>query len=207
MRAWHAMVPAMPPARAICVFCGSSPGDDPAFVAAAQALGRALATSGRALIYGGSKIGLMGVVADAALAAGGRVTGVIPRGLVDKEVAHQSLTELRVVAGMHDRKAAMADLADAFVALPGGLGTLEELFEVWTWALLGLHAKPVALLRVSGFFEPLIQFLDSLVAHRFVRREHRDLLIVDDDPVNLLARLDAWRPAAAQPKWIERGEE
>jgi hypothetical protein len=194
-------------ARAICVFCGSSPGDDPSFVTAAEALGRAVANSGRALVYGGSKIGLMGALANAALAAGGRVTGVIPRSLVDKEVAHQSLTELRVVAGMHDRKAAMADLADAFVALPGGLGTLEELFEVWTWALLGLHAKPVALLRVAGFFEPLIQFLDSLVAHRFVRREHRDLLIVDDDPVNLLARLDAWRPPAAQPKWMARGQE
>ena len=201
------MVSGMPRIRAICVFCGSSPGDDPAFVAAAEALGRAVATSGRALVYGGSKTGLMGAVADAALAAGGRVTGVIPRGLVEKEIAHQSLTELRVVAGMHDRKAAMADLSDAFVALPGGLGTLEELFEVWTWALLGLHAKPVGLLRVAGFFEPLIQFLDSLVAHRFVRREHRDLLIVDDDPVNLLARLDAWRQAAAQPKWIVRGEE
>src|SRR5690349_23015992 len=138
----------MPPARAICVFCGSSAGDDPAFTAAAEALGRAVAASGRALIYGGSKSGLMGAVASAALAAGGRVTGVIPRGLVNKELAHQSLTELRVVAGMHDRKAAMADLAEAFVALPGGLGTLEELFEVWTWAQLGLHAKPVALLSV-----------------------------------------------------------
>jgi len=124
-----------------------------------------------------------------------------------KEVAHQSLTDLRVVAGMHDRKAAMADLADAFVALPGGLGTLEEFFEVWTWAQLGLHAKPVALLRVAGFFDPLSQFLDALVTHGFVRREHRDRLIVDDDPANLLARLDAWQPVAAQPKWIERGEE
>ena len=191
------MVPTMPPARAICVFCGSSPGADPAFVAAAEALGRAVATSGRALVYGGSKIGLMGAVANAALVAGGRVTGVIPRSLVEKEIAHESLTELRVVAGMHDRKAAMADLADAFVALPGGLGTLEEFFEVWTWALLGLHAKPVALLRVPGFFDPLIQFLDSLVAHGFVRREHRDLLIVEDHPVSLLARLDAWRPAGS----------
>ena len=201
------MVPAMPPARAICVFCGSSPGDDPAFVAAAEALGRAAATSGRALIYGASKLGLMGALANAALAAGGGVTGVIPRSLLKKEVAHESLTDLRVVAGMHDRKAAMADLADAFVALPGGLGTLEEFFEVWTWAQLGLHAKPVALLRVAGFFDPLIQFLDALVTRRFVRQEHRDLLIVDDDPVSLLARLDAWPPAAAQPKWIERGEE
>jgi uncharacterized protein (TIGR00730 family) len=201
------MVAAMPSARAICVFCGSSPGDDPAFVAAAEALGRAVAISGRALIYGGSKTGLMGAVADAALAAGGRVTGVIPHSLIEKEVAHGALTELRVVTSMHDRKAAMADLADAFVALPGGLGTLEELFEVWTWAQLGLHAKPVALLRVGAFFDPLIQFLDALVAHRFVRREYRDLLILEDDPVSLLARLDAWRPPAAQPKWIERGQE
>jgi uncharacterized protein (TIGR00730 family) len=201
------MVAAMPPARAICVFCGSSPGDDPAFVAAAEALGRAVATSGRALVYGGSKTGLMGAVANAALAAGGHVTGVIPRSLIKKEVAHESLTELRVVAGMHDRKAAMADLADAFVALPGGLGTLEEFFEVWTWAQLGLHAKPVALLCVPGFFDPLIQFLDALVTHGFVRPEHRDLLIVDDDPESLLTRIDAWRPAAPQPKWMGRGQE
>lgn len=197
----------MPAVRAICVFCGSSPGDDPAFMAAAGALGRAVAMSGRALIYGGSRTGLMGAVAGAALAAGGRVTGVIPRGLIEKEVAHESLTELRVVAGMHDRKAAMSDLADAFVALPGGLGTLEELFEVWTWAQLGLHAKPIALLGVSGFFDPLLQFLDGLVAHGFVLREHRDRLLVDDDPVSLLARLDAWTPQASQPRWIERGEE
>jgi uncharacterized protein (TIGR00730 family) len=197
----------MPPVRAICVFCGSSAGDDPAFLAAAEALGRAVATSGRALIYGGSRTGLMGAVAGAALAAGGRVTGVIPRGLVEKEVAHDALTELRVVAGMHDRKAAMSDLADAFVALPGGLGTLEELFEVWTWAQLGLHAKPIALLCVPGFFEPLLQFLDGLVAHRFVLREHRDRLIVDGDPINLLARLDAWAPPSDPRRWIERGEE
>ena len=197
----------MPPIRAICVFCGSSPGDDPSFVAAAEALGRAAATSGRALIYGGSKLGLMGVVANAALAAGGHVTGVIPRSLMEKEVAHESLTDLRVVAGMHERKAAMADLADAFVTLPGGLGTLEEFFEVWTWAQLGLHAKPVALLCVPGFFDPLIQFLDALVTRRFVRQEHRDLLIADEDPVSLLARLDAWRPTALRPKWIERGQE
>ena len=201
------MVGGMPSVRAICVFCGANAGDDPVFVATAAALGRAVASSGRALVYGGSKSGLMGALADAALAAGGRVTGVIPHSLVNKELAHESLTELRVVAGMHDRKAAMADLADAFVVLPGGLGTLEEFFEVWTWAQLGLHAKPVALLRVPGFFDPLIQFLDALVAHRFVRQEHRDLLIVDDDPVNLLARIDAWRPTATQPKWIQRGEE
>jgi len=196
----------MPPARSVCVFCGASTGDDPAFAAAARALGRALGQSGRALVYGGGKVGLMGAVADAALAAGGRVTGVIPRRLMKKEVAHDGLTEMRVVGSMHDRKAAMGDLSDAFVALPGGLGTLEELFEVWTWAQLGLHEKPVALLRVAGFFDPLIQFLDALVARGFVRREQRDLLIVDDDPARLLARLDAWQPAA-HPKWLERGEE
>jgi len=181
----------MPFARSICVFCGSSPGVDPAFVAAAGALGHAVASSGRALVYGGSKTGVMGALADAALAAGGRVTGVIPDGLIKKEVAHRSLTELRVVTSMHDRKAVMAELADAFVALPGGLGTLEELFEIWTWAQLGLHAKPIALLRVGTFFDPLIRFLDGLVAHGFVRREYRDLLIVEDDPETLLARLDA----------------
>jgi uncharacterized protein (TIGR00730 family) len=197
----------MPAVRAVCVFCASSTGDDPAFMAAAAALGRAVATSGRALIYGGSRTGLMGAMAGAALEAGGRVTGVIPRGLVEKEVAHDALTELRVVAGMHDRKAAMSELADAFVALPGGLGTLEELFEVWTWAQLGLHAKPIGLLSVTGFFDPLLRFLDGLVAHGFVLREQRDRLLVDDDPINLLARLDAWRPPGGQPRWLEHGEE
>lgn len=193
------MVGDMPLACAICVFCGSSPGNDPAFVRAAESLGHAIATSGRALIYGGSKTGLMAAMADAALAAGGHVTGVIPQGLIEREVAHPSLTDLRVVASMHDRKASMADLADAFVALPGGLGTLEELFEVWTWAQLGLHSKPIALLKVGTFFDQLLGFLDTLVVHRFVRREYRDLLIVDDDPMRLLARLDAWRPPGGPP--------
>jgi uncharacterized protein (TIGR00730 family) len=192
--------------RAICVFCGASAGNDPVFVAAAEGLGRAIAGSGRALVFGGSKSGLMGAVADAALGAGGHVTGVIPRGLAEKELAHESLTELRVVASMHDRKAAMADLSDAFVALPGGLGTLEELFEVWTWAQLGLHTKPVALLQVGGFFDPLLQFLDAAVARGFLRPEYRELLIVDDDPVSLRARLEARRPRAAQPQRIERDE-
>jgi uncharacterized protein (TIGR00730 family) len=192
--------------RSVCVFAGSSEGDDPAFAAAARALGQAIATSGRTLVYGGGKVGLMGALADAALAAGGRVIGVIPRALMKKEVAHASLTELRPVASMHERKATMADLADAFVALPGGLGTLEELFEVWTWAQLGLHDKPVGLLRVGDFFDRLLAFLDGAVDHRFLRPRHRDLLVTDDDPSRLLARLDAFHPAG-QPKWIDRGQE
>jgi uncharacterized protein (TIGR00730 family) len=196
----------MSPIASVCVFCGSSAGDDPAFAAAARALGGAIAASGRTLVYGGGKVGLMGALADAALAAGGAVIGVIPRALMKKEVAHAGLTELRQVGSMHERKALMADLADAFVALPGGLGTLEELFEVWTWGQLGLHEKPVGLLRVANFFDPLLQFLDGLVDHRFVRRPHRDLLVADDDPTRLLERLDTWEPGA-RAKWIGRGEE
>jgi uncharacterized protein (TIGR00730 family) len=190
--------------RRICVFCGSSPGADPAFIAAAQALGRAIAESGRELVYGGAGVGLMAALADAALAAGGRVIGVVPRALAEKEaLAHARLSELRVVGGMHERKATMAALADAFVALPGGLGTLDELFEAWTWAQLGLHGKPLALLEVGDFFAPLLAFLDRLVAARFVRREHRELLIVEPDPRALLDRLAQQRPVAL-PKWLDR---
>src|SRR4051812_1259694 len=182
--------------KSICVFCGSSSGADPSFLRIAKALGHAIATSDRILVYGGAKVGLMGALADAALAAGGKVIGVLPRALVDKEVAHEDLTALHVVVSMHERKAMMADLADAFVALPGGLGTLEELFEVWTWGQLGLHEKPLGLLDAGDFFAPLLRFLDGLVAQRFVRQEHRDMLIVEEDPALLLERLARSRPAA-----------
>lgn len=187
--------------RAVCVYCGSSPGEDPAYVAAAAEVGRLLARSGRTLVYGGGRVGMMGAVADAALAAGGRVIGVIPRSLVEKELAHRGVTELRVVATMHERKAVMADLADAFVALPGGVGTLEEIFEAWTWGQLGIHAKPYGLLDVAGFFTPLLDFLDRVVAAGFIRPEHRDMLLVDGDPAALLDRLERHRPAFV-PKWM-----
>ena len=188
----------------VCVFCGSSPGARPAYRQVAALLGRALAAQGRTLVYGGGNVGLMGAVADAALAAGGRVIGVIPEHLVAREVGHSGVTELRIVSSMHERKQAMADLADTFVLLPGGLGSLEEFFEVWTWGQLGLHAKPYGLLNVEGYFDPLLAFLDHAVAERFVRPEHRDLLRVDEDPERLLARLDAHAPATL-PKWIDRG--
>jgi uncharacterized protein (TIGR00730 family) len=194
--------------QTLCVFCGSSPGADPAFLAGAERLGRAIARSGRRLVYGGGKVGLMGALADAALAAGGEVVGVIPEALVALERAHHGLTELVVVASMHERKAAMADRADAFVATAGGLGTLEELFEAWTWAQLGLHGKPLGLLEVpeaDGFFAPLLTFLDRLVEERFVHPEHRDMLIVEPDPDRLLERLERYRPPKL-PKWIDLEE-
>ena len=189
--------------RTVCVFCGSSVGGDPGYLAAAQSLGRELATSGRRLIYGGAKVGLMGALADAALAAGGQVTGVVPRALIEKEIAHDGLTELHVVESMHARKALMSDLADGFIALPGGLGTIEEFLEVWTWGQLGLHRKPLGLLDTAGFFRPLLSFLDDMVTQRFLRQEHRDMVAVDGDAEALLQRLAAYKPTAL-PKWIDR---
>jgi uncharacterized protein (TIGR00730 family) len=168
-------------------------------------LGRAIASSGRALVYGGAKVGLMGAVADEALLAGGTVVGVLPQALVDREVAHRGLTELHIVSSMHERKQLMADRADAFVAMPGGLGTLEELFEVWTWAQLGLHRKPLGLFGPRDFFAPLLQFLDHLVAQGFVRPEHRAMITVEDDASALLERLAAYQPPST-PKWLERSE-
>jgi hypothetical protein len=195
----------MPHLASVCVFCGSSPGVDPGFVAAAEEVGRLLATQGRRLVYGGGRIGLMGAVADAALAHGGEVIGVIPRALVEKEVAHAGLTELRVVASMHDRKAAMADLADGFLALPGGIGTLEEFFEIWTWGQLGLHHKPFGLLNVAGFFDPLLAFLDQLTEQRFVRAEHRGMLCTRAVAGDLLEEMTAYRPVDVW-RWLSKAE-
>ena len=191
--------------KRLCVFCGSSTGDAPAYTAAARALGTALARQGIGLVYGGAAVGLMGAVADAALAQGGEVIGVIPEALVRKEVAHGGLVDLRIVGSMHERKALMAELSDGFIALPGGLGTLEELFEVWTWAQLGYHAKPCALLNVAGFYDPLIAFLDSVVGHRFLKPAHRDMLVVASDSEELLAQLAAYQPPDVG-KWIGPGE-
>ena len=178
--------------RAICVFCGASPGRDPRYAAAAAAVGTGLARRGIELVYGGGRLGLMGTVADAALVAGGRVTGVIPSGLVDRELAHPDVSELRIVSTLHERKALMADLSEAFIALPGGLGTLEELAEVLSWAQLGLHEKPIGALDVGGFFGPLVGHLDHAAAEGFVSERHRELLLVDDDLDRLLARFEAW---------------
>lgn len=191
--------------RRICVFCGSNPGSDPVYAEAARNLGRLFAKEGIALIYGGGSVGLMGELADAVLGAGGEVIGVIPHALWAREVGHRGLTDLRIVDTMHERKAMMADLADAFIAMPGGLGTLEEIFEVWTWAQLGLHAKPLGFLDVNGFYTPLLQFLDRAVKERFVKEPHRAIAFVDPDPETLLRRFDTWRPPRVE-KWITRDE-
>ncbi len=189
----------------VCVYCGSSPGRDPAYAEAARGLGRALVARGLGLVYGGASVGIMGVVADAVLALGGSVTGVIPEALARKEVAHGGLTELIVTSSMHERKTRMARLADAFVALPGGVGTLEEIFEAWTWAQLGLHGKPCGFLNVAGYYDGLIAFLDHAVAERFVKEPHRAMLVVSGDPGDLLDRFAEYR-APTVTKWIRAGE-
>lgn len=186
----------------LCVFCGSSPGVRREYLVLAQALGARLAGRGIGLVYGGARVGLMGAVADAALAAGGTVIGVIPQALWEREVAHTGLTTLHVVDSMHERKARMADLSDGFVALPGGIGTFEELFEVWTWGQLGLHAKPVALLDCANYYAPLVAFLDHAVEERFIRPTHRAALLVERDVDALLDRLLAWTPPPREGKWI-----
>ncbi len=188
--------------RSICVFCGASRGANPVYEQAAQDLGRVLASKGIRLIYGGGAVGLMGVVADAAMAAGGEVIGIIPQSLKDAEVGHTGLTRLEVVDGMHARKARMAELADAFIALPGGLGTLEELFEVWTWGQLGYHPKPLGLLDVNRFYSKLCHFLDHLVEEGFVRPQHREMLQRADQPQTLIKLLDAWNPPV-QSRWAK----
>jgi uncharacterized protein (TIGR00730 family) len=184
--------------RSICVFCGASPGTDPRHVAAAAATGTTLATRGIRVVYGGSRLGLMGALADAALAAGGEVIGVIPRILVDRELAHPGLTELQIVETLHERKARMADLADAFITLPGGLGTLEELAEILSWAQLDLHAKPIGLLDVGGYFGALEAFLDRAVSEGFLAERNRRLLLRDDDLEGLLTQFNARQPAAGR---------
>jgi len=191
--------------RRICVFCGSNRGSAPVYVDAARGLGRLLAHEGIALVYGGGSVGLMGELADAVLGAGGEVIGVIPHALWAREIGHRGLTDLRIVDTMHERKATMADLADAFIALPGGLGTLEEIFEVWTWAQLGLHEKPLGFLDVDGFYSPLMDFLDRAVREAFLRAPHRAIAVVESDPAALLRRFETWRSPRVE-KWITREE-
>ncbi len=187
--------------RSVCVFCGSSPGVDPAYSDAARRMGRAIAQGRRRLVYGGSNIGLMAALASSALEAGGEVVGVIPKNLEEKRLLHPALTSTHVVGSMHERKAMMAELADGFVAMPGGLGTLDELFEIWSWAQLGLHAKPIGLLNVGGFWDPLLALVDRVVGQGFMRREHRDAIVVEIVPERLLSGMDSARPVGL-PKWI-----
>jgi hypothetical protein len=191
--------------NSICVFCGSSPGNDPAYAQAAQRLGRTLAERGSTLVTGGGHVGLMGVVADAALEAGGEVIGVMPRSLLEREIGHKDLTKLHVVGSMHERKALMSELSDGFLALPGGNGTLEEFFEVLTWAQLGEHGKPCGLLNVAGYYDPLLRVFDQMVEKDFLRGAHRELVLVEEDPVALLQRFEGYEPPKTI-KWIGDSE-
>lgn len=193
------------PLSAVAVYCGSNHGTDPAYPRAAADLGRLLAERGIRLVYGGGHVGLMGVLADAALAGGGEVFGVITRALLAKEVAHDTLTSLEVVDTMHERKAAMADAADAFVMLPGGYGTFDEFFEVVSWTQLGIHDKPCGVLDVGGYFAPLGALLDAATRQGFVSPVHRNLVITENEPARLLDRLTAWTPVTTD-KWLERSQ-
>ena len=184
--------------KRICVFCGSSVGSRPTYAAATRELGRTLAARGLGIVFGGGKVGLMGVLADAALAVGGEVIGVIPEALVAREIAHTGLTKLHVVHSMHERKTLMADLADAFIALPGGYGTLEEFLEAVTWTQLGIHKKPCGLLNVNGYYDALLALLDRAVADGFIREANRTLVLDAPDVPMLLGKLEAFRPAAAK---------
>lgn len=189
----------------ICIYCGSSPGRLPVYAEAARALAHSLVNRNIGLVYGGASVGIMGVVADQVLQLGGRAVGVIPEALVRKEVAHHHLTELHVTQSMHERKTLMAELADAFVALPGGLGTLEEIFEIWTWAQLGIHDKPCGLLNVDGYYDPLIAFLEHATMEQFVSKTHRAMLLVEREADALLNRFADYRPPVVA-KWVDQDE-
>ena len=188
--------------RRVCVYAGSNRGSDPAYADGAHALATLMAERGIGLVYGGGKVGLMGVVADTMLAAGGEVIGVMPQALIDREIGHPGLTELQVVDSMHERKARMAELADAFVAVPGGIGTLEELIEVYTWSQLGIHNKPCGVLNANGYYDHLAAFLDHAVTAGFLRPQHRATLTVTDDPAALLEAFAAYTPPSVG-KWLE----
>lgn len=187
----------------VCVFCGSGKGNRAEYSVLSRRLGSALVDHGLGLVYGGANIGLMGTLADEVLRRDGYVIGVIPKALVAKEIAHPKLTDLRVVGSMHERKATMAELSDAFIAMPGGFGTIEEFVEVLTWAQLGLHRKPCALLNVAGFFDPFLRFIDHMVKEEFVSKESSQLVLSDSDPVRLLKKIKEWQPPQTQ-KWIGR---
>jgi uncharacterized protein (TIGR00730 family) len=189
----------------VCVFCGSNAGANPAYADAARAMGRAIVARGLSLVYGGGHVGLMGIVADAVLEAGGEAIGVIPHALNAREIAHRGLTRLHVVDSMHERKAMMAELSDAFIAMPGGFGTYEEFFEAVTWTQLGVHRKPCGLLNIAGFYDPIIQFIDHAVAEQFIRPQHRATILVDTDPASLLDQLGSVILPDV-PKWIGLAE-
>lgn len=190
----------------LCVYCGSSPGSDPIYLETASELGRYLANSGIRVVYGGGNVGLMGAVADGALAAGGEVIGVIPKALAEKELAHHGLTEIHTVSSMHERKMMMAELSDAFLALPGGIGTMEEIFEVFTWTQLGFHAKPCAFLNTSGYYDDLFSFLKNMVGQRFIKQEHLDILLIGKNHSELVQQLSEVKIEAFD-KWIDRKEQ
>lgn len=187
----------------VCVFCGASAGKQPGYAEAARRLGEELGRRSLGLVYGGGSVGLMGIVAQAALGSGCRVVGVIPEPLTTREIMGQEIGEMIVVESMHERKATMVYLADAFVAMPGGFGTLDELFEAITWGQLGIHRKPIGLLNVAGYFDPLLELIDRAVEQGFIRNQHRHLLVVDEDPVVLLDRLEAHEPPPALVAWLD----
>jgi uncharacterized protein (TIGR00730 family) len=189
----------------ICVFCGSYKGTKESYVKAAEAMGKVLVSSGIDVVYGGGDVGLMGILADSVVAAGGKITGVIPEKLLAKEIAHQNLTDLKVVKSMHERKALMAELSDAFIALPGGFGTLEEFCEVVTWSLLGFHRKPCGLLNVDGYYDHLIAFFDNALEYQFLKKEHRDIVLVSNDSHDLLDQLKNYKYTVPE-KWITKAE-
>jgi uncharacterized protein (TIGR00730 family) len=189
--------------KRVCVFCGSATGIEAVYAEAARELAVALVGRGLGVVYGGGRIGLMGVVADTALAAGGEVIGVIPRPLASKELAHTGLTEMRFVASMHERKATMSALADGFVTLPGGLGTLEETFEILTWAQLGIQRKPIGILNVNGYYEPFLRLFDHGIDQGFIRREYRQFITVEERPPALLDAMAVWEPPAVARNWLD----
>ncbi len=191
--------------KSICVFCGSNPGAQEAYLTAARALATVIAGRGLTLVYGGAKVGLMGALADAAIAAGGSVVGVMPGALIAREIEHEGLTAFHKVGSMHERKALMADLSDGFIALPGGAGTLEEIFEIWTWGQLGYHAKPIGFLNIAGFYDKLFAFLDHQSDERFMRRIHRDMLLIEREPDRLLDSFATYTAPVGE-KWISPGE-
>lgn len=191
--------------QSVCIFCGSNPGKSPVYAEAARAVVNAAAAAGMKIVFGGGKVGLMGVVAEAALAANAHVIGITPRRLLEQEVVHTGLTELHVVDSMHERKVMMASLSDAFIALPGGMGTLDEIFEMLTLTQLGMQRKPSGFLNVAGFFDYLLGFLDHATVERFIRSQHRDMIVADDDPARLIARLRAWTMPEVS-KWLDPGK-
>lgn len=191
--------------KAICVYCGSSPGRLEVYAGAARALGQALVARDLGLVYGGASIGLMGLIADTVLQLGGRAVGVIPKGLARKEVVHRHLSELHVTQSMHERKTLMAELSDGFIAMPGGIGTFEEIFEIWTWAQLGIHAKPCGLLNVAGYYDALTTFLDHAATEQFLKPDQRSLLMVEQQPQALLDRFASYQPPSVR-KWLDADE-